>query len=206
MYMQSEATGHRQTYSKIKTGPFKDRLIEAKAQLITAVLANQNSYVQSDDAPLRYRLLTDTALRLVELNHPAAYFDLTDLAYQYDLTTWVQNTIRLLTIQLNIPMPNGRWWAQHAEDDPIDCFMHFLEDKVLNHGEGSILLSFDEADKLQSVPLATEFWRLLYTIAEAVRYQPAFERLTIVLWGEISWQELNRNGRFPQNSFKSIIL
>ncbi|MAU01289.1 MAG: hypothetical protein CL608_29460 [Anaerolineaceae bacterium] len=206
MRIQSETNGRPQPMPRAQTGPFKDRLIEAKANLITAVLAGQSSYVQGVDAPLRYRLLTDTALRLAELNQVAAYFDLSDLAYQYDLTTWVQNCIRLLAIQLNLPLPTASWWSEYGEAEPIAVFMQFLGENVLGQVEKPVLLSFDEADQLLRAPLAADFWRLLNQISLAREQKREFEQLTLVLWGKASWQQLAENGRFPTNIFKQIIL
>jgi len=207
MRIQSETNGRPQPMPRAQTGPFKDRLIEAKANLVTAVLAGQSSYVQGEDAPLRYRLLTDTALRLAELNQQAAYFDLSDLAYQYDLTTWVQNSIRLLAIQLNLPLPPASWWAERSEVDPIVIFVSFLGEHVLSQGiTKPILLSFDEADQLLRAPLAANFGRLLGQISRAQEQKGEFNQLTLVLWGKASWETLAENGRFPGNTFKQIIL
>ncbi len=206
MRVQSETNGRPQPMPRAQTGPFKDRLIAAKASLVTAVLARQSSYIQGEDAPLRYRLLTDTALRLAEFNQQAAYFDLSDLAYQYDLITWVQNSIRLLAIQLNLPLPTASWWAEHSDLDPIAVFVQFLGEIVLAQGNKPILLSFDEADQLLRAPLAADFGRLLHQIDKLKEQKREFEQLTLVLWGKISWQKLAENGRFPANTFKQIIL
>jgi hypothetical protein len=204
--IQSEPNGRPQPLPRAATGPFKDRLIEAKAQLVTAVLSGQSCYVQGEDAPLRYRLLTDTALRLAELNQLAAYFDLSDLAYQYDLTTWVQNSIRLLAIQLNCPLPTAKWWTEHSEVDPIDAFVQFLGTAVLSQKSQQVLLSFDEADQLTQAPLAPDFWRLVDQIEMARLNQPAFHNLTILLWGKSSWQGLVGKGCSPTLDLKPIIL
>jgi hypothetical protein len=206
MHIQGETNGRRQPMPRSETGLFKDRLIEAKASLVTAVLASKSCYVQSTNAPLRYRLLTDTALRLAELNQAAAYFDLTALAYQHNLTTWVQNSVRLLAIQLNLPMPNGRWWQAEQHSDPIDYFMYFLGEQALKGGTRPILLSFDEADELLKAPLAADFFRLLRAIKLAQLSQPDFQRLTILLWGKIAWHDLAKNGRFPSDTLKLIVL
>ncbi len=206
MHIQGETNGRRQPMSHSKTGSFKDRLIEAKAKLVTAVLAGKSCYVQGINAPLRYRLLTDTALRLTELDQTTAYFDLTALTYQHDLTIWVQNSVRLLAIQLNLPMPNGRWWQDQQNNDPIDFFVRFLGEQVLKQGTKPILLSFDEADELINAPLAADFFRLLHAIKLAQLGQSAFQRLTIVLWGKIAWHDLVANGRFPSNTLKLIVL
>jgi hypothetical protein len=206
MRIQSEPNGRPQPMPRAKTGPFIGRLIEAKANLVTAVLAGQSCYVQGDNAPLRYRLLTDTALRLTEFNQQAAYFDLSDLAYQYDLATWVKNSIRLLAIQLNLPLPTVSWWAEQSETDPTAVFLQFLEECILSQGDKPVLLSFDEADQLLQAPLAEDFWRLLGQIRQAQEQKREFKQLTLVLWGKASWQQLAGNGRFPTNALKQIIL
>ena len=205
MRLQRETNGRPQPLPRAATGPFQERLMDSKARVLTAVLANQSCYVQGDDAPLRYRLLTDTALRLAELNQLAAYFDLSDLAYQYDLTTWIQNVIRLLAIQLNLPLPTAVWFANHAENDPVDMLIQFLAEQVLPKVNQPVLLSFDEADQLQRAPLAADFWRLLQALQEA-RKQPAFEQFSVILWGKSSWQALAEDGRFPAEALKQIIL
>ncbi len=206
MRLQRETNGRRQLVPYSETGPFKNRLLEAKAALVTAVLAGKSCYVQSDDAPLRYRLLTDTALRLAELNQAAAYFDLSSLAYQYDLATWVNNSSRLLAIQLNLPLHNRQRWQSQDNVDPIETFVQFLGEVVLNHVNQPLLLSFDDADRLARAPLAAEFWRLLHAIQMAQLHQPDFQRLTLVLWGETLWQTLAENGRFPAEGLQRIIL
>lgn len=206
MRIQSETNGRRQPLSRAQTGPFLNRLLEAKTNLVTAVLSGKSSYVQGDDAPLRYRLLTDSALRLAELNQQAAYFDLTDLAFQHDLTRWVQNCIRLLAIQLNVPLPTAQWWATQSEADPIDTFVMFLGEQVLPQVEQPLVLSFDEADHLAKAPLANDFWRLMRSIQLARLQNLAFKQLTLVLWGKASWQTLSENGRFPTDALNLIIL
>ena len=205
MQFQNEANGRPQPIRRGATGPFQERLRDARAQVVTAVLAHYSCYVQGEDAPLRYRLLTDTALRLAELNQLAGYFDLSDLAYQYNLTTWVQNTVRLLAIQLNLPLPTAVWWASHADNDPIDNLVQFITEEVLAKVKQPVLLSFDEADQLRRAPLAADFWRLLHAL-QAVRQQPALAQLTVVLWGMVSWQGLAEDGRFPAETFKQIVL
>lgn len=206
MQIQRDTNGRRQPMPRSQTGPFKNRLLEAKAQLTTAVLAGQSSYVQGQDAPLRYRLLTDTALRLAELNQRAAYFDLSDLAYQYDLEKWIYNSIRLLAIQLNMPLPRAGWWTQEDSEDPIAGFVRFLSEEVLTPSEAPILLSFDEADQLLRAPLSADFWRLFMKIEQAGQQQPMFGKLTVVLWGKLSWAQLAENGRIPLETVKPIIL
>ncbi|MBK8900617.1 MAG: hypothetical protein IPM53_05495 [Anaerolineaceae bacterium] len=205
MRLQSEANGRSQPQRRGVTGPFQERLMDTKARVVTAVLAHQSCYVQGEDAPLRYRLLTDTALRLAELNQLAGYFDLSDLAYQYDLTTWAQNTIRLLAIQLNLPLPTAVWWKAHAENDPIDTLVQFIAEQVLSQVNQPVLLSFDEADQLLRAPLAADFWRLLHAL-QAAQKQPAFAQLTVVLWGKVAWKALAEDGRFPAEAFKQIVL
>ena len=206
MRIQSETNGRSQPTPHLQSEPFKKRLIEAKANLVTAVLARQSTYIQGEDAPLRYRLLTDTALRLAELNQLAVYFDLSDLAYQYDLATWVQNSIRLLAIQLNLPLPTAAWWAKHEDADPVNVFMQFLAEHVLVQINEPVLFSFDEADQLLRVPLAADFWRLLDQIALAQAQQPAFQQLTLVLWGKTSWQALAGNKHLSASNIKQITL
>jgi hypothetical protein len=206
MRIQRETNGRPQPMPRAQTGPFKNRLLEAKARLITAVLSGKSSYVQGEDAPLRYRLLTDTALRLADLGQTAAYFDLTDLAYQYDLAKWTHNSLRLLAIQLNLPLPSAEWWTQHSVDNPAAAFIQFLAEKVLPQAEKPVLLSFDEVDQLLNVPLAADFWRLLTLIEAARLHRPEFENLTIVLWGKSSWELLSENGRFPTAALNPIIL
>ena len=206
MRIQRETNGRRQAMPRSQTGPFLNRLIEAKAQLVTAVLSGKSSYVQGEDAPLRYRLLTDTALRLAELNQTAAYFDLSDLAYQYDHAKWMHNCTRLLAIQLNVPLPSADWWATYGAEDPAAGFVQYLGQKVLPQLNQPILLSFDEADQLLKAPLAADFWRLLTQIEAARLQQPAFENLTVVMWGKSSWEKLAGDGRFPAEALKPIIL
>lgn len=206
MRIQSETNGRIQSVPRAASGSFKDKLIETKANLVTAVLAGQSCYVQGEDTPLRYRLLTDTALRLAELNQIAAYFDLSGLAYQYDLTTWTQNSLRLLAIQLNLPLPAANWWTQHSKEDPVSIFVQFLGEHVLAQVNKPVLLSFDEADQLLRAPLATDFWRLLDQISKAQQQKPEFQQLSVLLWGKASWEMLAGNGRFPGNTFKQIIL
>lgn len=210
MRIQRDTNGRRQTLSPAQTGPsatiFSNRVLEAKAKLITAVISGKSSYVQGDEVPLRYRLLTDSALRLADLGQQAAYFDLTDLAYQYDLAKWMHNTLRLLAIQLNVPLPDSAWWVTHSETDPVAAFVQFLEEKVLPQAEKPILLSFDEVDQLLKVPLAADFWRLLMQIEAARLREPKFAELTVILWGSASWEMLAGNGRFPTAALKQIIL
>ncbi len=206
MRIHSETNGRSQPATRLQTEPFNNELIEAKINLVTAVLAGQSSYVQGEDSPLRYRLLTETALRLVELEQMAAYFDLSDLAYQYDLAAWVQNSIRLLAIQLNLPLPTASWWARHGENDPATIFVQFLEENVLPQLNKPVLLSFDEADQLMQAPLAAGVWRLLNQLNAAQLVKPGFKRVTVVLWGKAPWEILTGNGRFPNNRFKQLIL
>jgi hypothetical protein len=206
MRILSETNGRPQTTPPTQTGPFRDRLIQARAGLVTAVLAGQNCYVQGNDAPSRYRLITDTALRLTELNQLVAYFDLSDLAYQYNLATWTQNNIRLLAIQLNLPLPTANWWAKHGEADPGAVFVQFLGEHVLSQVNKPVILSFDEVDQLLRAPLAANFWRLVTEIGTARAQKPEFQKLTLILWGKASWSMLVGNGRFTSNTFKQIIL
>ncbi|MCA9897987.1 MAG: hypothetical protein H6654_06400 [Ardenticatenaceae bacterium] len=210
MGIQRNTNGRRQAMPRLQTGPsankFANKLLEAKTQLITAVLSGKSSYVQGDDTPLRYRLLTDTALRLADLGQTAAYFDLTDLDYQFDAAKWMHNSLRLLAIQLNVSLPENDWWVTHSEADPIAAFVQFLGEKVLPQAQKPILLSFDQADQLLKVPLAADFWRLLTQIEAARMQQPAFMNLTIVLWGSASWEMLAGNGRFPTAALNPIIL
>ncbi len=206
MRLQSEPNGRPQPLRRGATGPFQERLMDTKARVITAVLANQSCYIQGEDAPLRYRLLTDTALRLAELNQLVGYFDLSDLAYQYDLTTWVQNTVRLLAIQLNLPLPTAVWWATHAENDPIDTLVQFMAQQVLPKVSQPVLLSFDEADQLRRAPLAADFWRLMHALQAAQQQQPTLVQLTVILWGKVAWKVLAEDGRFPADALKQIIL
>jgi len=206
IHVQSEPNDHRQAMPRSETGLFRERLIEAKASLVTAVLSSKSCYVQGDNAPLRYRLLTDTALQLAKLNQAVAYFDLTALAYEHDLETWVQNSIRLLTIQLNLPMPNGRWWEDRQNRDPIEYFVQFLDERVLKRVGQPILLSFDEADVLLEAPLAEAFFRLIRAITLVQQSPSNFDELSIVLWGKTAWQNLVEDGRFPTDLLKLIVL
>lgn len=210
MGIQRDANGRRLTMPQEQSGSiinnYSNRLLEAKAQLVTAVLSGKSSYIQGEDAALRYRLLTDSALRLADLGQTAAYFDLTDLDFQYDAAKWMQNSLRLLSIQLNVPLPDSTWWTTYGAQDPIAAFVQFLAEKVLPNAERPILLSFNEVDQLLKVPLADDFWRFLLQIEAARLHQPEFANLTIILWGSASWEILAGNGRFPTAALKQIIL
>lgn len=206
MRIQQDTNPRLQALPRKQTGQLKNELLEAKAQLVTAVLSGKSCYVQGKNAPLRYRLLTDAALRLADLGQKATYFDLMDLDFQYDLAKWIHNSVRLLAIQLNVPLPDSDWWAEKSADDPVAAFVEFLGAKVLPQAQTQIMLSFDEADHLLKAPLAADFWRLLTLLEAARMQQPLFENLVVVLWGTASWEMLTGNGRFPTAAIKTICL
>lgn len=206
LHLQSVTNGRHHTNLSIHIGPFQNKVASAKEQLLTAVMTGHNCYVQSDDAPLRYRLLTDTALHLEELNYTAVFLDLSSLAYQYDLATWVQNNIRLLAIQLNLTLPGFDWLKDPKNGDPMQLFVEFLGERVLKNSQQPVLLSLDEVDEIARAPLAKEVLRLLALIEQSQKEQTVFARLSLVFWGRRAGQTLAENVRLPFKDLRLIAL
>ncbi len=179
----------------------------ADDELFHSVLAGELCYVFASHHMGKSSLMLRTARRLQQQGIATITADLANLNADSSLVQVCQHLIKRSTHELNLRVDPGSWWVEQSRSEPIQRLVDFLLDEVLAKVEGSVVFFLDgidaivDSDTLDGLLTAIQFMYQSRTI------NPVYGRLTFVLLGTVSLDELIRNhSHFPFRSGHSIDL
>src|SRR5205807_5023563 len=125
-----------------------------------------------------------TATRLREEGVHVAVLDLTAIGQNLSPEQWYGGLLRRLGRQLDLEDELEEFWDEHDQMGPLDRWMEALQDRILPHCAGRIVIFVDEIDAVRSLPFsADEFFAAIRECYNRRTTDAQFERITFCLLG-----------------------
>ncbi len=178
----------------------------ADIELEKLILAGEFCYVLTPRQMGKSSLMNRTAQRLEMRGVHAARIDLTGIgtvaaeAWYFDLVNEIARALKL-TIDLD------RWWPSQSLGGPVQRFVNFLRDVVLQEIETRVVIFIDEIDYTINLDFSDDFFAAIRSIYNARDREPKFDRLSFVLLGVASPSDLIKDPtRTPFNIGRGMAL
>jgi len=182
----------------------------ADAELYESLLAGEFCYVLTARQMGKSSLMARTAKRLEEAGVCSAIVDLTQIGSERGTqaaSQWYFGIANLIHRQLGITAPLRPWWQERDDLPPVQRLTDFFRELVLTHCPGRVVIFVDEIDSTIGLPFADDFFAALRACFNARATELAFERLTFVLLGVATPDQLIQDpARTPFNIGKRIDL
>jgi WD40 repeat protein len=183
----------------------------ADAELFESLLAGDFCYVLTARQMGKSSLMARTATRLEQAGVCSAIVDLTQIGSERGgaqaAAQWYFGIANEIHRRLRIAVPLRPWWQERTDLPPIQRLTGFFRELVLAHCPGRIVVFVDEIDSTLGLPFADNFFAALRACFNARATEPAFERLTFVLLGVATPDQLIQDpARTPFNIGKRIDL
>lgn len=182
----------------------------ADAELFESLLAGDFCYVLTARQMGKSSLMARTAKRLEQAGACSAIVDLTQIGSERGAQAaaqWYFGIANEIHRRLRIAVPLRPWWQERADLPPVQRLTGFFRELVLAHCPGRVVVFVDEIDSTVGLPFADDFFAALRACFNARATDPAFERLTFVLLGVATPDQLIQDpARTPFNIGKRIDL
>jgi len=182
----------------------------ADANLFESLLAGEFCYVLTARQMGKSSLMARTATRLEQAGVRSGLVDLTQIGSERGdqaAAQWYFGIANKIHQQLRIETPLRPWWQERADLPPVQRLTDFFRELVLTHCPGRVVIFVDEIDSTIGLLFADDFFAALRACFNARAMEPAFERLTFVLLGVATPDQLIRDpARTPFNIGKRIDL
>src|SRR5436309_9802217 len=182
----------------------------ADADLFESLLAGEFCYVLTARQMGKSSLMARTATRLEQAGVCSVIVDLTQIGSERGAQAaaqWYFGIANKIHQQLKIETPLRPWWQERADLPPVQRLTDFFRELVLTHCPGRVVIFVDEIDSTIGLPFADDFFATLRACFNARATEPDFERLTFVLLGVATPDQLIRDpARTPFNIGKRIDL
>jgi tetratricopeptide (TPR) repeat protein len=179
----------------------------ADDELFHSVLAGELCYVFASHHMGKSSLMLRTAGRLQGQGTATITADLANLNADSSLVQVCQHLIERSKHELNLRVDPGSWWVEQSRSEPIQRFVDFLLDEVLAKVEGSVVFFLDGIDAIVDSDTLDGLLTAIQFVYQSRTTNPVYGRLTFVLLGTVSLDELIRNhGHFPFRVGHSIDL
>lgn len=182
----------------------------ADTELFESLLAGEFCYVLTARQMGKSSLMARTAKRLEPAGVAAAIVDLTQIGSERGgqaAAQWYFGVANQIHRQLGITTPLRPWWQERADLSSVQRLTDFFRELVLTHLPGRIVVFVDEIDATIGLPFADDFFAALRACFNARAMDDAFERLTFVLLGVATPDQLIQDpARTPFNIGKRIDL
>jgi WD40 repeat protein len=182
----------------------------ADTELFESLLAGEFCYVLTARQMGKSSRMARTAKRLEQADVCSAIVDLTQIGSERGAqaaSQWYFGIANKIHQQLKIDAPLRPWWQERADLPPVQRLTDFFLELVLTHCPGRVVIFVDEIDSTIGLPFADDFFAALRACFNARATEPAFERLTFVLLGVASPDQLIQDpARTPFNIGKRVDL
>ena len=182
----------------------------ADTDLYASLLAGEFCYVLTARQMGKSSLMARTAKRLEEASVASAIVDLTQIGSEQGdqaAAQWYFGIANKIHQQLRITAPLRAWWQERDDLSSVQRLSDFYRELVLAHVPGRVVVFVDEIDSTIGLPFADDFFAALRACFNARATEPNFERLTFVLLGVATPDQLIQDpARTPFNIGKRIDL
>ena len=182
----------------------------ADTELFESLLAGDFCYVLTARQMGKSSLMARAAKRLEQEGVSSAIVDLTQIGSERGAQAaaqWYYGVAYEVHRRLRIGVPLRPWWQERSDLPPAQRLTHFLRELVLTHCPGRVVIFVDEIDSTIGLPFADDFFAALRACFNARAIDSAFERLTFVLLGVATPDQLIQDpARTPFNIGKRIDL
>ncbi|HEX4965499.1 MAG TPA: AAA-like domain-containing protein [Thermoanaerobaculia bacterium] len=182
----------------------------ADTELFESLLAGEFCYVLTARQMGKSSLMARTATRLEQAGVCSAIVDLTQIGSERGAqaaSQWYFGIANKIHQQLRIEAPLRPWWQERADLPPVQRLTDFFRELVLTHCSGRVVIFVDEIDSTIGLSFADDFFAALRACFNARATEPPFERLTFVLLGVATPDQLIQDpARTPFNIGKRIDL
>jgi len=141
-------------------------------------------------------LMVRTASRLREEGVAVAVLDLTAMGQSLTSEQWYDGLLGRIGRQLKLANELEEFWLEHDRLGPLQRWMRAIEEVVLPHTPGQVVIFVDEIDTVRSLPFSTdEFFAGIREFYNRRTEEPELERLTFCLLGVATPSDLIRDTR-----------
>jgi len=165
----------------------------ADDELFHSALAGELCYVFASHHMGKSSLMLRTARRLQQRGIATITADLANLNADSSLVQVCQYLIKRSKQELELPVDPGTWWVQQSRSEPIQRLFDFLLDEVLAKVEGSVVVFLDGIDATVDSDILDGLLTAIQFMYQARRTNSTYGRLTFVLLGTVSLDELVGN-------------
>lgn len=157
---------------------------EADTELFDALRNGEFCFVLNTRQMGKSSLMVRTANRLRQEGVAVVGLDVTAVGQNLTPAQWYDGLLSLLAEQLQLEDALEDFWQRHAHLGPMQRFMTALQQAVLPHVPGSIVVFIDEIDAVRSLPFsADEFFAGIRECYNRRALDPLFHRITFCLLG-----------------------
>lgn len=182
----------------------------ADQEIVDSLLAGELCYVLTARQMGKSSLLGRAVARLAAEGVRAASFELTQIGKQDRRKRpeqWYFGLAYEIHRQLGIGQPLLAWWQERIRLSAVQRFVAFLRELVLSSCQGRVVVVVDEIESTIGLPFADDFFAAIRACYNARASEPDMQRLTFVLVGVASPDQLIRDpSRTPFNVGRRIEL
>ncbi|MEW5959950.1 MAG: AAA-like domain-containing protein, partial [Chloroflexota bacterium] len=152
-------------------------------------------------------LMIRTAQRLLAGGVHSVIIDLTKIGIEVTVDQWYLGLLTQLKRKLKLSVDLDQWWQARANLGNVQRFTDFLHDVLLQEIKGQVVIFMDEIDTTLNLAFSDDFFAAIRFIFNARATDAAFQRLTFVLLGVATPQDLIKDrNRTPFNIGQGIDL
>lgn len=184
---------------------------QADTVLYEALLNGEFCYVLNTRQMGKSSLMVRTANRLKREGVTVVGLDITAVGQNLTPMQWYDGLLAMVAEQLHMEAPLEDFWERNAQLGAMRRFMAALQQAVLPHVAGPVVIFVDEIDAVRSLPFsADEFFVGIRESYNRRALDPQFRRLTFCLLGvatpadlieDIQLSPFNIGRRIPLHDF-----
>ena len=154
-------------------------------------------------------LMARTARRLRDDGTRTAVVDLTQIGggEAVEESSWYLGVLRTIHRGLKVSTDLKAWWRENDEFSPVQRFVEYFREVALPSTEEPLVVFVDEIDSTLHLPFRDDFFAAIRSFFNARASEPEFERLSFVLLGVATPNQLIADRtRTPFNVGRGIVL
>ena len=128
-------------------------------------------------------LMVNTAQRLAEEGTRSVIIDLSQIGVQVSPEAWYLSLLTRTEDRLDLDTDAYQWWENHAHMGYAQRLTQFFQEVLLHEITAPVVIFIDEIDSTLSLPFTDDFFAAIRYVYNARASVPAFKRLSFVLIG-----------------------
>lgn len=166
------------------------------------------AYVLSSRQIGKSSLMFETSYKLVQAGIQTVLIDLNSIGSRADADHWYFSLVAELAQKLKLEVDIQAWWESRPRLSTLtQRFLEFLREVVLKEIAGPIVIFIDEIDMTLGLDFTDDFFAAIRSVHNDRAQYPAFRKLTFVLLGVATPDELIKDQtRTPFNVGQPIPL